>query len=140
MIGMIIIGDAPWCWCLSEIIHTYADDGFSACEGVSDLVLYKTKNDPSESISVLIADYTLEELLAVESNDTLEIEKSATFYYRTYLDESLPSSLFCNDIPDEVTITSSENDPCTANILTVLTKDDNDGILAELEDTETIEK
>ena len=110
------------------------DEDFSACEGVSDLVLYKTKDDPSESISVLISNYTVDELLDVGSNDTLEVEKSGTFYYRTYQDESLPSSLFCNDIPEEVTITSSESDACTANILTVLTKDDNDGILAELED------
>lgn len=110
------------------------DEDFSACEGVSDLVLYKTKDDPSESISVLIANYTLDELLEVESNDTLEVEKSATFYYRTYQDESLPSSLFCSDIAEEVTISSSESDACTANIITVLTKDDNDGILADFED------
>ena len=98
------------------------DEDFSACEGVSDLVLYKTKDDPSESISVLISNYTVDELLDVGSNDTLEVEKSGTFYYRTYQDESLPSSLFCNDIPEEVTITSSESDACTANILTVLPK------------------
>ena len=110
------------------------EDEFSACEGVSDLVLYKTKDDPSESLSVLIPDLTLDEILAVESNDSLGLTLDATFYYRTYSDESLPSTLFCNDIPDEVTITSSESDACTAEILTVLTKDDEDGILASLED------
>ncbi|WP_147676629.1 hypothetical protein [Algibacter pacificus] len=110
------------------------DDDFSACEGVTDLVLFKTKNDPSESISVLISNYTLAELLKIDNNGTLEVEKSATFYYRTYQDESLPSGLFCSDIPEDVIISSSESDACTAKFLTVLTKDDNDGVPAELED------
>jgi hypothetical protein len=110
------------------------DETFSACEGVSDLVLYKTKDDPSESLSVLIEDYDLDDLLDVDSNDSLELNLDATFYYRTYSDESLPSSLFCSDIPEEVDITSSESDDCTAQIITVLTMDDDDGIEAELED------
>lgn len=110
------------------------EDTFSACEGVSDLVFYKTKDDPSESISVLISNFELDEVLEVGDNDSLTLEESATFYYRTYSDESLPSSLFCSDIPEEVTISSSESDACTAEIITVLTKDDEDGILAELED------
>ena len=110
------------------------EDTFSACEGVSDLVLYKTKEDPSESLSVLISNYTLDEILETGTNDTLSVEKSATFYYRTYSDASLPSALFCSDIPEEVNITSSEDDDCIAEILTVLSKDDNDGILAILED------
>ncbi|WP_405296967.1 hypothetical protein [Algibacter sp. Ld11] len=110
------------------------EDEFSACEGVSDLVFYKTKDDPSESLSVLISNYTLDEILATGTDGTFSVEKSATFYYRTYSDESLPSTLFCNDIPEEVTISSSESDDCTAEIITVLTKDDEDGILAILED------
>ncbi|WP_372936949.1 hypothetical protein [Seonamhaeicola sp.] len=111
------------------------DDEFYACEGVSDLVLYKTKDDPSESLSILISNFTIEDLIDVADNDTLEItDKSVTFYYRTYSDESV-SNLFCEDIPDVVNITRNEvSDDSTIDILTVLTEDDGDGIDSELED------
>lgn len=111
------------------------DDTFSACEGVSDLVFYNTKNDPSESLSVLIPSYSLETILAVEENDSLTIENLAgTFNYRTYSNSKI-SNLFCNDIPNsDIDITSDEESPSTVKILTILTEDDNDGVPAELED------
>ncbi|APY11998.1 hypothetical protein BWZ22_12490 [Seonamhaeicola sp. S2-3] len=111
------------------------DDEFYACEGVSDLVIYKTKNDPSESLSILIPNFTLEDLINVGDNDTLEItDKSVTFYYRTYSDENI-SNLFCEDIPDVVNITRNEvSYDSTIDILTVLTEDDGDGIDSALED------
>ncbi len=111
------------------------DDTFSACEGVSDLVFYNTKNDPSESLSILIPSYSLETILAVEENDSLIIENLAvTFNYRTYSNSSI-SNLFCNDIPNsDIDIMSDEESASTIKILTILTEDDNDGIPAELED------
>lgn len=110
------------------------EDTINSCEGVSDLVLYKTKEDPSESLSVLISTFTEEDLIAVEENDTLLLEKTGTFTYRTYNDASLPSDLFCSDISAETDINLNESDDVTVTILTILTEDDGDGIAAELED------
>ncbi|ULC60846.1 hypothetical protein MBM09_07555 [Flaviramulus sp. BrNp1-15] len=109
------------------------EDTFEAC-GESDLVLYKTKEDPSESLSVLITNYSLEDILEVGADNTFNEEKSATFYYRTYNDASLPNDLFCSEIPPNVNIVSDDNSACTAEINTILVEDDNDGILAQLED------
>ena len=129
---------------LSFIVLNSCDDGdiitveldfeetFEACEGVSGLVLYKTKEDPSESLSLLISDYSLENIIAVGDDNTFNESKSATFNYRTYSDESI-SDLFCNDIAANVTITLDESDSVTAEISTILVEDDNDGVLADLE-------
>ncbi|MDP5157541.1 MAG: hypothetical protein NWQ07_03055 [Flaviramulus sp.] len=130
---------------ISLITNNSCDDGdiitidlefgetFLAC-GESDLVLYKIKEDPSETLSILISDYTLEEMFAVGDNKTFTDQKSATLYYRTYSDASLPNDLFCSAIPPQVNITLDESDTCTANITTTLMEDDNDGVLAISED------
>lgn len=111
------------------------EDTYSICEGISNAVLYKTKEDPSESLRILISGLTLEDLLAVAENDSLEIIKSSTLYYRTYSNKSLPSDLFCNDIqPANVKITKHEESDVTATFSTILIEDDNDGIPAKLED------
>ena len=104
---------------------------FRACEGVSDLVLYKIKEDPSESLSVLINNFSIDELF---ENDG-ETEKSATLFYRTYSDASLPNNLFCSDIAPQVTIIQNESDNVRAIINIILEEDDNDGVLAEFEST-----
>ncbi|TXG39430.1 hypothetical protein [Seonamhaeicola maritimus] len=111
------------------------DDEFQACDGINGLTLYKIKNDPSESLSIFISNFTKDELLAVEENDSLIIEnKAVDFIYRTYTDESI-SNLFCSDIPANVNIEVDEESPDSkVDVLTVLTEDDNDGIPAELED------
>jgi hypothetical protein len=118
-----------------DIITVELDFGetFLAC-GESDLVLYKTKEDPSESLSILISNYTLDAILAVGADNTFSVNKSATLYYRTYSDADLPSDLFCSDIPPNINITLDEDSSCTAEINTTLVEDDNDGILAALED------
>lgn len=109
------------------------DDTFKAC-GNSDLVLYKTKTDPTETLSVLISSMTLEQILGFKGSDTL-ITKTGTFNYRTYSNTSLPSDLFCSDVPSsEVKITQDYESTCSAFITASLTKDDNDGIPAALED------
>lgn len=107
---------------------------FKACEGVSDLILYKTKQDPSESLSVLITNFSINDLFEIDN----EIEKSATLLYRTYSDTSLPNTLFCSDIAPQVNIIQNESDTVRAIINTILQEDDNDGVLAEFESTNGI--
>jgi hypothetical protein len=117
-----------------DIITVELDFGetFDAC-GETDLVFYKTKEDPSESLSVLIPNYSIAEILEVGDDNTFTDTKSATFYYRTYSDISLPSNLFCSSIPPKTDITLDEESACTALITTVLTEDDNDGVPFALE-------
>ncbi|OEJ98456.1 hypothetical protein A8C32_04375 [Flavivirga aquatica] len=116
------------------------EDTFLACEGVSDLILYKTKNDPAESLSLKISNFTIAELLEVNENNIFEkpVEINATnpFNYRTYSNTTLPANLFCNDIPlSDINITQDITSTSgTAIIKTVLTEDDDDGIPAEMED------
>ncbi|MBJ6369203.1 hypothetical protein [Snuella sedimenti] len=117
-------------------------DTFKAC-GNNGLVLYKTKDDPSESLSLRIASpsgLTLDDLLEVGDDNTLEttitLSASNSLNYRTYSNEKLPSNLFCNDIPpSEIDITKDYVSTAgEAIITTTLIEDDNDGIPAELED------
>ena len=103
--------------------------------GESDLVFYKTKNDPSESLSVLIQNLTLAEILNVGPDNTLVTTASGIFNYRTYSNKTLPGNLFCNDVPSsEVKITQDYQSASTVIISVELIRDDNDGIPAFLED------
>lgn len=109
------------------------DDTFQAC-GETHLVFYKTKNDPSESLSMLINSLTLETILGFKGTDTT-ITKSGTFNYRTYNNATLPTNLFCSDVPSsDIKIAQDYQSTSTAIITASLTEDDNDGIPAELED------
>ncbi len=112
------------------------EESFLICEGVSNAVLYKTKDDPAESLSVLVSSLDLEDLLNIQDDDTATLTKTnSTLYYRTYSNESLPSNLFCNDVqPAEIKITNNDESSCTADFSTILVEDDNDGIASELED------
>ncbi len=116
------------------------DDTFMVCESGGDLVFYKTKNDPSESLSLKVTGLTLAEILDVDENNvfekTITINADNPFNYRTYSNTELPSNLFCNAVPnsevklkEDIVSTSG-----TAILRTVLIEDDNDGIPAELED------
>lgn len=109
------------------------EETFEACEGVSDLVLYKTKEDPSESLSIVIGNYSLEDILEVGDDNKFSVTESATLYYRTYSDTTLPTDLFCNDVSANVNINVDEESDCDATISTTLVEDDNDGVLASLE-------
>ncbi|GAA4281775.1 hypothetical protein [Gaetbulibacter aestuarii] len=109
-------------------------EDFQACESASDIVLYKTKTDPTESLSLLITKFSKADLIAVGTDGTLTTTKSATIYYRTYTDASLPNDLFCTDIPPNVHIVQDENDACSVDFSTILAEDDKDGIPAVLED------
>lgn len=116
------------------------DDSFSACSGTDALIFYKTRNDPSESLSIKIASLSIADLLVVGANNTFEadFQLSATnpFNYRTYSNTTLPTSgLFCSDIPlSSLKITQDiESTSGTVHIKTVLTEDDGDGIPAAIE-------
>lgn len=109
------------------------DETFQSC-GKTDLVFYKTKTNPTESISLLISNFTLDEILVVDANNSFNAEKAGTFYYRTYNDATLPTNLFCSDIPPNVSISLDESDAVNVIINTLLTEDDNDGVIASLED------
>ena len=114
------------------------ENTFKVC-GTDDLVFYKTKNDPSESLSIIITGLTLGELLEVDDSGVYEgnFNLSATnkFNYITYSNTTLPTNLFCNDVPlSELKITKDlESTSGNVRIRTVLTEDDNDGIPAALE-------
>lgn len=117
------------------------DDTFSVCTGTDALVFYKTKDDPSESLSIKIASLSLADILAVGDDNIYEksfsLSSTNPFNYRTYSNSSLPSSgLFCSEIPlSSIKITQDiESTSGTVKIKTVLTEDDNDGIPAALED------
>ena len=112
------------------------DDTFKTC---GEIVFYKTKTDPAESLSIQISGLTIDEVLDVGNDNTLTLNRtingsSNRLTYRTY--STLPSSLFCNDVPpsDLNILTSDESTSGNVTITTVLTEDDNDGIPAELED------
>lgn len=104
-----------------------------------ELVFYKQKTNPAETLSIQL-NTDLSDLLLVDPQ-TNTLQKSFTvngstnrFNYRAY--SSLPSNPFCSDIPNsELNITrDDESSTGTITTLTTLTEDDNDGIPAELED------
>lgn len=110
------------------------EDTFQTC---GDLVFYKTKEDPSESLSLIVNDLDFEDLFQVlPGEELIETSNSNTFNYRTYENASLPSNLFCQDIPpSEIQIIEDyESSNNTATFTSTLVEDDNDGIPAELED------
>ena len=115
------------------------EDTFQAC-GDSDLVFYKTKNDPSESLSLKLNNVSLDNIFNVDAAGVFEktytISSTNPFNYRTYSNTTLPSDLFCNAIPNsEIKITQDiESTSGSAILKTVLTEDDNDGVQADLED------
>ncbi|WP_223552265.1 hypothetical protein [Aestuariivivens sp. NBU2969] len=111
-----------------------------ALESCNDLVFYKTKNDPSESLSFVVKDINFEDLFALQAGEILEkTSNSNTFNYRTYTNSTLPSGLFCSPIPpSEVKIKEDyESNNNEAVFTTTLIEDDNDGIPAEFEDINT---
>ncbi|GGK32482.1 hypothetical protein GCM10007962_28530 [Yeosuana aromativorans] len=110
------------------------DTTFKACDGVSNLVFYKTKKDPSESLSVLIKSLKLEDILSFKGKDTIITKTGSTFNYRTYSNTTLPSGLFCSDIPpSDLQITNDSESSAEAVITATLTEDDKDGVPYDLE-------
>jgi len=113
-------------------------DTFETC---GEIVFYKTKTDPAETLSIQISGLSMDQVLAVGTDNTLTLTKningsSNRFTYRTYGSLPSDSELFCNAVPPSNLdiLTSDESTSGTVTITTVLTEDDNDGIPAELED------
>ena len=112
---------------------------FEVCDGGSDLVFYKVKDNPSESLSLKITNRNLDDILDVDEDgffeETFNISSTNPLNYRIYSNSELPNDLFCNVIPNsDVNITKdTESTSGTATITSILTEDDNDGIDAELE-------
>jgi hypothetical protein len=109
------------------------EDTFNQC---GDLVFYKTKEDPAESLSIELNFSNINSFLNVDDDGIfISSELPVVLNYRTY-DAAVPNNYFCSDVPSsEVTIlTDDESTDSTAIITTILTEDDNDGILASLED------
>ena len=80
------------------------EDTFNRC---GQLVFYKTKQDPSESLSIEFNLNNINSFLNV-NDDGIYIsgDLPVTFNYRTY-DAALPNNYFCSDIPSsEVSILS----------------------------------
>ena len=122
------------------------DDTFIAC---GDLVIYKTKTDPNQSLSLQInnSDFTIADMLVTQENTDnsfiYELENNEfnqsnfssnyAFKYRSYA--SSVENLFCNDVPpDNIQITEDYTSGGNFTFFVTLTEDDNDGIPAELED------
>src|SRR6056300_1369097 len=80
------------------------DNTFQVCVSGDDLVFYKTKNDPSESLSLKVTNLTLEDILEVDENglyeNTITLSDANPFNYRTYSNTTLPTDLFCNAVPN----------------------------------------
>ncbi|SDZ93983.1 hypothetical protein [Bizionia paragorgiae] len=130
-----------------EIITTELTFGntFKTC---GDIVFYKTKSEPAESLSLLVttpsielSDFyetvpTTENPYLVELVDTqlvVNITGNNVLNYRSYA--SLPDNLFCSDIPPaNIQVTQDLNSGGKALFTMDLIEDDNDGIPAELED------
>lgn len=117
------------------------DDTFLAC---GELVFYQIKDNPYESLSVKLTNpsTTLEDLIAVDTDGNLiSTEEQFTingstnqFNYRSY--NADPNNLFCNDVPPSNVQITKDLSSINGDVLIEigLIEDDNDGILAELED------
>lgn len=116
------------------------ENTFKVC-GTNGLVFYKTKNDPSESLSIRIASLSsIQDILPVGTDKVFEanyqLSETNTFNYITYSNKTLPANLFCNDLPlsELKIIRDLKSTSGNVHIKTVLVEDDNDGIPAALED------
>ncbi|MEO6348297.1 MAG: hypothetical protein ABIO60_10360 [Aquaticitalea sp.] len=120
------------------------DNMFKTC---GNLVFYKTKTNPAESLSIFINNLTIDAVIETKYMDTDSVfvelvTPSITMSldgttnklnYRTY--SSLPTNPFCSDIPSsELNIISDSPGTGIVLITTTLIEDDNDGIPTEFED------
>lgn len=106
------------------------------CTGSDDLIIYTIKESPYESLSVRLP-LSNEAYLTTEGVFSTALSSTYTFNLRTY--SGNPSNIFCNSLPPstpEIT-SNSEAHNGLVNFETILEEDDNDGIPAHLEDTNT---
>lgn len=130
-----------------DIITTELTFGntFKAC---GDVVFYKIKTDPAESLSLLIKspELSLQDFYEtvpttdnpylvelVENSIIRDITGTNSLNYRSYT--SIPENLFCNDIPPaNIEVTQDLTSGGRAVFTVDLIEDDNDGIPADRED------
>ncbi len=107
-------------------------------ENSDNYVIYDTKADPYESLTLLFPTGTTNDLIfnpiVTPHEGSFSIGSSVQFNYRTY--DGDPSGLICEDIPDSnVNITEDyEATSGTVNYTSLFIDDDNDGVPTELED------
>ena len=119
-------------------------------ENCGEVVFYKIKTDPGETLSYQIVNpaitlesffVTIEDptnpLLVVLNTETFEFDINSTnkFNYRTY--SGVPTgNLFCNDVPPSGINITQDNQATSgdATFSAFLVEDDNDGIPAAFED------
>lgn len=120
---------------------------FKAC---GELIVYKTKTQPNESLSLQIGvteGTTINSLLETVPSTTnslfvdlvnpmISFPTGNQFNYRTYNNDPTTVDIFCNDVPpSNITITQDYSSTEVSAVFTVtLEEDDNDGIPAEFED------
>lgn len=123
---------------------------FKAC---GELIVYKTKTQPNESLSLQIGvteGTTINSLLETVPSTTnslfvdlvnpmISFPTGNQFNYRTYNNDPTTVDIFCNDVPpSNITITQDYSSTEVSAVFTVtLEEDDNDGIPAEFEDENT---
>ncbi len=115
------------------------DDTFESCEE-SDLLFFKTKEDPLESLSLLFTSLDYEDLFEISEDSiqynggTTSMDMVADFNYRTYNRADRPDNLFCSLIPPrDLNVVIDEDSRVNVGITRTLTEDDNDGIPSALE-------
>lgn len=114
---------------------------FQICRnGDGPLVFYKTRENPSESLALVVNDLKFEDLLNVDvvGKTVTKVSKANTITYMTYNNSTLPDNLFCNPVPDiglDIATSASVTN-INATFTCTLTEDDgNDSTAPELKDT-----
>lgn len=116
------------------------DRTLSICDlSPGNYFLYDTKNDPSESLSLIFPRNTATELIfnPKENNYRATFPINGTnskFNYRTY--DGNPEDLLCNLLPDPITKIINDYAATSGTVTTITTfvDDDDDGIPAHIED------
>ena len=116
------------------------DKNLTLCgdSGSSNYILYDTKDDPFESLTLLFPNNAQVETIFNPENsgsaETMSINgSSVSFIYRTYTGD--PNNYICEDIPDAnvSVIENYEAESGIANFISTFDDDDNDGVPTALE-------
>lgn len=116
------------------------DKNLTLCgdSGSSNYILYDTKDDPFESLTLLFPNNAQVETIFNPENsgsaETMNINgSSVSFIYRTYTGD--PNNYICEDIPDAnvSVIENYEAESGIANFISTFDDDDNDGVPTALE-------
>mgnify|MGYP003840724051 CR=1 FL=1 len=115
------------------------DKSLSLCgdDVSSNYILYDTKEDPYESLTLLFPNNTqAQRIFSPEisgTTETMALSNSVSFIYRTYTGD--PNNYICKDIPDAnvSVINNYEANSGTANFISTFIDDDYDGVPNALE-------